>query len=631
MCCGSIRPSASTPHQAGNRSEPPMSAQPKILFVCHNHPDLHPGGTEIFSHGLFQAMKSRHGLEAVYLACVNTVHRLRLPGTLLQSAGRAPDEILLWAGHFDRFTLSQIDLHGIVPEFERLLRAFRPDVVHFHHVLLMGVEALQVVRRVLPEAGIVLTLHDYYPICANDGQMVTTRDRKLCRSASADSCVSCFPGTSRDQFVMRELFIKQNLSLVDRFISPSDFLKRRYIEWGLPEDRIDVVRNGIRDVDPAPHRRLSPSGRRDHFAFFGHLNPFKGALVAIEAAKRLAERTDNAFSLTLHGSADFQTDDFKAELAKACENAPFAIARGRYARDELPALMAEADWVIVPSIWWENAPLIIQEAFQHRRPVICSGIGGMAESVRDGVDGLWFSAGDSRQLADKMAEALDPERWTQLTAGIRTPHKMSEAADEHLALYKEVSAARIGVSNGESMASVPPVATIERAQRELPVAALAPVLEKEATPMPAPVADLPVIAPAMSRALIAAPVLASQEATQDVATVARVQDFEPTTADESTVMPVPLPETPAPDMAVVVPLRDAEPVALDNAIVMPLRDVEPPALEAEAAAPAPDKEIPDASTTTPEVGVMDDGRLIEEVDFRSSYRLRRLLRGGGAA
>jgi glycosyltransferase involved in cell wall biosynthesis len=608
-----------------------MSEKPKILFVCHNHPDLHPGGTEIFSHGLFQAMKSRHGLEAVYLACVNTVHRLRLPGTLLQSAGRAPDEILLWAGHFDRFTLSQIDLHGIVPEFERLLRAFRPDVVHFHHVLLMGVEALQVVRRVLPEAGIVLTLHDYYPICANDGQMVTTRDRKLCRSSSADSCVSCFPGTSRDQFVMRELFIKQNLSLVDRFISPSEFLKRRYIEWGLPEDRIDVVRNGIRDVEPAPHRQLAPSGRRDRFAFFGHLNPYKGALVAIEAAKRLAERTDNAISLTLHGSADFQTDDFKAELTKACENAPFAITRGRYARDELPALMADADWVIVPSIWWENAPLIIQEAFQHRRPVICSGIGGMAESVRNGIDGLWFNAGDSRQLADKMAEALDPALWAQLIAGIKTPRKMSEAADDHLALYKAISAARAGMGRDESMIGAAPIQPVESVEPELPAATDVPV-RREAMPAPTIVISARSVEPAMMDLPIAASAVAAEKVTQDEAGVVRLKDFEPASPAPSAATSAPVRAEAMQDLTASVPPREVEPAASDLSTVVPLRDVEPTISEAPATAPVPDsdKETPDASTKEPEVSVMDDGRLIDEVDFRSSYRLRRLLRGGGA-
>jgi glycosyltransferase involved in cell wall biosynthesis len=611
-----------------------MSPPSKILFVCHNHPDLHPGGTEIFSHGLFQAMKSQHGLEAVYLACVNTVHRSRLPGTLLQSAGRAPDEILLWAGHFDRFTLSQIDLHGIVPEFEKLLRAFQPDIVHFHHVLLMGVEALQVVRRVLPNAGIILTLHDYYPICANDGQMVTTRDRKLCRSGSADSCVSCFPGTSRDQFVMRELFIKQNLSLVDRFISPSEFLKRRYIEWGLPEDKIDVIRNGIRDGEASPHRRLSSTGRRDRFAFFGHLNPYKGALVAIEAAKQLAQQTDNQISLTLHGSSDFQTDDFKAELAKASEGAPFIVARGRYARDELPQLMVDADWVIVPSIWWENAPLIIQEAFQHRRPVICSGIGGMAEAVRDGVDGLWFNAGDSRQLADKMAEALDPNLWAHLVAGIKAPRKMSEAADDHLALYKELGAANRNEASLGLAADTEAVRAIDRAEPKRSAKAETPMVAVTVPAQPDVVRVRPIVAPTVERAMTMA-CSDPEEAAREFPMAVPVEKAAPQAAPE--------PERGTANASVTV-LHAAESPVAKEPTIGPSREAEPPAREAVPAAPvtsppAPavaepfsaEKPTPVAPPKTDEVSVMDDGRLIDEVDFRSSYRLRRLLRGGGAA
>jgi glycosyltransferase involved in cell wall biosynthesis len=419
-----------------------MSQPPRVLFISHNHPDLHPGGTEIFSHGLFRALKAEHGLEALYLACVNTVHRGRLPGTLLQCAGRAADELLLWTGHFDRFMLSQIDLHGVIPELERLLLTFRPDIVHFHHMLLIGVEALQLVRRVLPNASIALTLHDYYPICANDGQMVTTNERRLCNKASADACSSCFPDTPRDRFVMRELFIKQCLSLVDQFISPSAFLRRRYAKWGLPEERIAIIRNGIAEAPTIAHRALASDGRRNRFAYFGHLNPYKGVLVAIEAARRLSLCIDGRFSLSLHGSSDFQTDDFKAELAKALAAVPMVTAHGRYARDDMAALMAEVDWVIMPSIWWENAPLVIQEAFRHRRPVICTGIGGMAEAVRDGVDGLWFRTGDPAHLAQRMEEALEPDLWERLVAGIESPETMRASAARHLALYQRLVAAR---------------------------------------------------------------------------------------------------------------------------------------------------------------------------------------------
>ena len=419
-----------------------MTRPPRVLFVCHNHPDLHPGGTEIFSHGLFQELKARHGVDTLYLACAGRAHRGRLPGTMLQAIGRAPDELLLWTGHFDPFMLSQIDLHGVMPEFEGILKTFRPDIVHFHHVLLLGVEAIQLVRRVLPKAAIALTLHDYYPICANDGQLVTTGDRRLCRQPAADACTKCFPEHGRDRFVVRELFVKQALALVDRFVSPSAFLRQRYIDWGLPPERIEVVRNGLRTQVSAPPRPLPAGGRRDRFAFFGHLNPFKGALVLLDAARRLVEQGGGPISLALHGSAEFQTEAFKAELAKAQAGVPFAVARGRYGRDEVPALMADTDWVVVPSIWWENAPLVIQEAFHHGRPVICSDIGGMAEAVRDGIDGLWFRAGDAQHLADRMRAATEPASWERLAAGIRPPRSMAESADDHLEFYRRLIAER---------------------------------------------------------------------------------------------------------------------------------------------------------------------------------------------
>jgi hypothetical protein len=76
--------------------------------------------------------------------------------------------------------------------------------------------------------------------------------------------------------------------------------------------------------------------------------------------------------------------------------------------------MADVDWVVVPSIWYENAPLVIQEAFQHGKPVICSDIGGMAEAVTDGVDGLHFRAGSAGALSDTLLRAATtPGLWSR--------------------------------------------------------------------------------------------------------------------------------------------------------------------------------------------------------------------------
>ncbi|WP_207478297.1 glycosyltransferase family 4 protein [Arenibaculum pallidiluteum] len=412
---------------------------PRVLQIAHNHPALHPGGTEIFAHDLFGALKAK-GCQSLFLACTNQTHREQKPGTNLQTLGRSADEVILWAGHFDRFFQSQIDLHGIVPDLTNLLQSFRPDVVHVHHVLLLGVEMLFLIRRVLPQARIVYTLHDYYPICANDGQMVTTQDRALCSGASPDACHRCFPDRGADRFVLREKHLKSLFSLVDRFIAPSRFLRDRYVAWGLPAERIEIIVNGRPTEDPAPTREVAAGGRRDAFGYFGNLNPFKGVTVALDAARRLVEGGETGFSLAVHGGTPFQTEAFKEEVAAGMRAARgHAVAHGPYRRSEMAALMAGVDWVVMPSVWWENAPLVIQEAFRHRRPVICSGIGGMAEAVRDGIDGLHFRVGDGADLARVMTRAMsEPDLWDRLSSAIPAVPGIDEAATRHLALYHDI-------------------------------------------------------------------------------------------------------------------------------------------------------------------------------------------------
>jgi glycosyltransferase involved in cell wall biosynthesis len=97
--------------------------------------------------------------------------------------------------------------------------------------------------------------------------------------------------------------------------------------------------------------------------------------------------------------------------------------------------MSKIDWVVVPSTWWENSPLVIQEAFGHGKPIICSDIGGMAEKVTDGVNGLHFRARDPDDLAQKLEEAATtPGLWDQLRKGIPPVYQM----DRHVAAVTDL-------------------------------------------------------------------------------------------------------------------------------------------------------------------------------------------------
>lgn len=272
----------------------------RILVAAHNHPALHPGGTEIFAHDLFRAYQ-RAGHEALFLGATNQIHRQARPGTSFQGIGPTGDEVLLWSGHFDRFFMSQIDLYGVVPDLVELLRDFRPDVVHLHHLLLLGAEFPHIVRRTLPHCRIVMTLHDYYPICHHDGLMVRTASKELCHEASPDRCHACFKDIPLDRFALRERHLKALLSTVDRFVAPSDFLRRRFIEWGLAQDAIDVIPNGV-PVRNASAQRGRFDGDRSVFGYFGNLNPWKGITVLLEAARQLIAE-GLAFELRVHGGA----------------------------------------------------------------------------------------------------------------------------------------------------------------------------------------------------------------------------------------------------------------------------------------------------------------------------------------
>jgi glycosyltransferase involved in cell wall biosynthesis len=407
----------------------------KILQICHNHPSLHPGGTEIFAHDLFGALKAVPGVNAAFLACVSGLHRDPKPGTRLQAMGHNSDEILLWSGHYDRFYQSQVDLYGVVPELAAFLRSFQPDIVHVHHTMLLGIEMLFLIRRVLPQARIVYTLHDYFPICANEGQMVTTQEHALCRGASPDACHRCFPKATPDKFVLRETHLKNMFRLVDRFLAPSEFLKSRYVAWGLAPDRIEVMRNGRPSVAVPPPR--AARSRPDVFGTFGNVSPFKGTLVALRAAERLVAAGERDFEMRIHGGTLFQTDAFKADFDAAIKSAaPAARHLGTYDAVTMPPLLADVDWVVVPSIWWENAPLVISEAFRAGRPVLCSGIGGMAEMVEDDVNGLHFRPNDPADLARVMRRAMtEPGLWARLSANLPAVPTIKDSARAHLELY----------------------------------------------------------------------------------------------------------------------------------------------------------------------------------------------------
>ena len=410
------------------------TGEPRILIISHGHPDFSPGGGEIAAYGHWQELR-RRGLPATLLCRV-----ARSPGHVgAPFFSRSADgfEVLFSAPPVNHFRHCQPQRNVVYEDFRALLERLTPTIVHFHHYAHLGLELIREVRKYDSGVPIALTLHEFLGICHANGQMVKT-DGMLCHKAAPLDCSLCFPATSPQDFFMRELFVKSFLGLVDLFVCPSEFLRQRYVAWGLPSEKMVVLENGQppgqHDVDrESPEQTLET-----RFVVLGQLSRRKGTLVLLDALRLLPKRVRKLIRVEIHGSAQYVEENFTPEFDKALSELNETVSfRGRYAPQDVGAILRSNGWLIVPSIWWENSPLVIQEAFAAGRPVICSNIGGMAEKVTQGVSGIHFRVNSAADLASRIEEcATDPALWRRLCAGVPKPPTIDQTVDRLFTLYR---------------------------------------------------------------------------------------------------------------------------------------------------------------------------------------------------
>src|SRR5688572_24952790 len=214
-------------------------AKTKVLYVLHNHPAVFPGGAEMYALELFEALRGSDEIEPILVARADLAdarERGLYTGATFKTVEGDPQQYFMFTD-FEEFdpVLGTSGVKSLFTEdFANFLRAQQPDVVHFQHTHIIGYDIVTMTRRVLPHVPILYTLHEYLPICLREGQMIRTerKGNELCTNASPRRCNECYPGVSTQQFFLRERFIKSHLANVDLFLSPSQFLRKRYVDWG---------------------------------------------------------------------------------------------------------------------------------------------------------------------------------------------------------------------------------------------------------------------------------------------------------------------------------------------------------------------------------------------------------------
>jgi glycosyltransferase involved in cell wall biosynthesis len=192
---------------------------------------------------------------------------------------------------------------------------------------------------------------------------------------------------------------------VDLFLAPSMFLRDRFVaEWGIDPGRIEHLRFGFDRARFSGTRPPSVDGRV-RIGFLGTLVPLKGPHVLLEAWRRIPAAIRSRGRLVLRGPARYGPayQEMLLEMALASG----AEIPGPLARDEVAPFLLATDLLVVPSLWFENSPLAIQEAIACRTPLLVSDLGGMAELVVPGENGLRFPAGNVDALGAILTDVLE--------------------------------------------------------------------------------------------------------------------------------------------------------------------------------------------------------------------------------
>jgi glycosyltransferase involved in cell wall biosynthesis len=262
--------------------------------------------------------------------------------------------------------------------------------------------------------------------------------RRPARSAEPDAAAVEHMGS---EMRMRDAELKERVvRAVDLFLSPSRFLRERFVEWGILASRIEHVPTGV-DFALFARGERAPRGAKLRIAFVGALIPVKGAKLLLEAFASLAPTLRARAELRIAGSAR-HAPDYQRELAALASRTGAQLV-GELAREDVSRLLHATDLLVVPSLWFENAPLVILEALAARTPLCVSNQGGMAELVEEGRSGFRFELGDARDLAAKLARVIErPELLDALYARPVALPSFAEHAAAVEARYRRLVDAR---------------------------------------------------------------------------------------------------------------------------------------------------------------------------------------------
>lgn len=385
----------------------------KILYLVHQFFPEYYSGTEKFVYNISSMMqKAGHSVKVITYSfyrdsffdkCIGDILYKEftykgIPVTALRHK-RIPKNINV---SFTDKSMACVVEHFITNE--------KPHIVHVGHP--MRVNEFITVSRLL-NISYIITLTDFWLIC-HRVNLVNSRGDLCAGPEKGNTCKTLCPELPGDVILKRYEFARDILSGAKKVISPSRFLGGLFKNELRPLE-VTVISHGIRYRKIKKNERNYQKGDNLVFCYAGTLNNHKGVHILIDAFKMI--QSDNVI-LKIFGSGPNPLYVNRLfHMAKENKRIEFC---GVYSEDDVGNIFSNVDVVIIPSCVYENYPLVLHEALACNIPVITSDIGGMAEKIKDGINGFSFPVGDAETLRTVMERIITaPEILNELKENMK--------------------------------------------------------------------------------------------------------------------------------------------------------------------------------------------------------------------
>lgn len=323
----------------------------------------------------------------------------------------------------------------------------KPDVVHVHNFFPIISPSIYYACNRL-NIPVVQTLHNYRLMCP---AATFLRENKICEKCVNGSIVhsvinGCYRG-SRVQTLPLVTMISFNrilgtwINKVNRYIALTEFSKSKFIEGGIPEDKIVVKPNFLAaKQDSELIRNLD----QNYLLYVGRISVEKGVHNLLEAWKHVKDKRNMKLIIVGDGEE-------KKHLSSAYVDKDIEFV-GNQPSDKVLEYMKHAKYLIVPSIWYEGFPMTIVEAYSVGTPVICSQIGSLQEVVQHKLTGFHFKHDDVQDIQRVISDAINYENYSSIRENVIEVFHNNYTEEINYKLLEDIYRSVIEENNNERIA-----------------------------------------------------------------------------------------------------------------------------------------------------------------------------------